>query len=96
MSDQKQLTESFFAKAYDRYTEMGGQYLLETEATELIMQDGKAVGVRATKADGTSVTINAKAVILCTGGFAGSDAMQEKYIAQAYNSSAVHQRRQDD
>ena len=81
---QKQLTESFFAKAYDRYTEMGGQYLLETEATELIMQDGKAVGVRAIKADGTSVTINAKAVILCTGGFAGSDEMQEKYIGQAY------------
>ena len=81
---QKQLTESFFAKAYERYTEMGGQYLLETEATELIMQDGKAVGVRAIKADGTSVTINAKAVILCTGGFAGSDEMQEKYIGQAY------------
>lgn len=85
---QKQLTESFFAKAYDRYTEMGGQYLLETEATELIMQDGKAVGVRAIKADGTSVTINAKAVILCTGGFAGSDECRRSTSVRRTSSSA--------
>lgn len=80
----KNLTESFFAAAYDKYKEMGGQYMLETEATELIMKDGKAVGVKAIKADGTSVIINAKAVILCTGGFAGSEAMQKKYIGEAY------------
>ncbi|NCB50867.1 MAG: FAD-dependent oxidoreductase [Clostridia bacterium] len=80
----KALTESFFAAAYENFTEMGGRYMLETEATDLIMEDGKAVGVVATKADGTSVTINAKAVILCTGGFAGSAQMQEEYIGEAY------------
>ena len=80
----KQLTESFFAAAYDRFTQMGGQYLLETEATELLMDGTRAVGVKAVKADGTQVIINAKAVILCTGGFAGSTKMQETYYGQAY------------
>ena len=80
----KQLTESFFAAAYDRYVEMGGQYMLETEAYELIMDGSRAVGVKALKDDGTQVTINAKAVILCTGGFAGSNELMEEYYGEAY------------
>ena len=80
----KSLTESFFAKAYDRYTQMGGKYMLETEARELIVEDGKVVGVKAEKADGTQVIINAKAVILCTGGFGGSAELQKEFIGEAY------------
>ena len=80
----KQLTESFFASAYDRFTQMGGTYILETEATSLIMDGNRAVGVLARKADGTRVTIHAKVVILCTGGFAGSAKMQEAYYGEAY------------
>ena len=86
----KKLTESYFAKAYDRYVEMGGKYMLETEATELIVEDGKIVGVKAQKADGTRVDINAKAVILCTGGFAANAEMQEKYIGEAYQMYGMH------
>lgn len=80
----KALTESFFATAYEHYTDMGGQYMLETEATDLIMDGTTVTGVKAIKADGTEVVIKAKAVILCTGGFAGSDALQEKFNGQAY------------
>jgi len=86
----KALTESFFAAAYDKYTELGGKYMLETEATDLIMKDGKAVGVLATKYDGTSVTINAKAVILCTGGFAASSKIQKEYIGESYQLFGMH------
>ena len=80
----KSLTESYFASAYAKYTEMGGEYLLETAGTELIMEEGKAIGVKAVKADGTPVTVRAKAVILATGGFGGSDELMEEYLGEAW------------
>lgn len=83
-SGSKSLTESFFASAYGKYTEMGGEYLLETAGTELIMEGEQIVGVKAVKADGTLVTIRAKAVILATGGFGGSERMMEKYLGEAW------------
>jgi len=81
----KSLTESFFDSALDKYTkELGGQYLLETEATELIVKDGKVVGVKAVKYDGTKVIVNANSVILATGGFGGSVEMMEKYLGESW------------
>ena len=80
----KALTEDYFAAAYDKYVQMGGKYMLETEATDLIVEDGQVVGVEAVKADGTQVTIHAKAVICCTGGYAGSQELQKKYMGDAY------------
>ena len=50
-------------------TDRGIQILFETTATEILMADGAAVGVKAVAADGSNVTVNAKAVILATGGF---------------------------
>lgn len=82
----KELTEQFFANAYERYeNEWSGQYMLETEATELILEDGKAAGVKAVKQDGTQVVIHAGAVILATGGFGGNAEMQEEYLGEAWN-----------
>ena len=47
--------------------------LLRTTATDLIVEDGKVVGVKATKFDGTEVTAHAsKGVVLATGGFAAN------------------------
>ncbi|MCR5008955.1 MAG: flavocytochrome c [Oribacterium sp.] len=43
-----------------------------TTANKIIMEDGKAVGVIAEGETGNTVTVNAKAVILATGGF-GAD-----------------------
>jgi len=43
--------------------------LLETTANTIIMADGKAAGIVATGKTGNTVTVNAKAVILATGGF---------------------------
>lgn len=81
----KALTEDFFATAYKRFTdEMGGRYLLETEATKLLMKDGKAVGVLAKSRDGGTVTIHAKAVVLATGGFGGNDALMKKYLGESW------------
>lgn len=48
----------------------GISVMLNTTAEELLTtEDGKVCGVRATGADGQSVTVNADAVILATGGF---------------------------
>ncbi len=81
----KALTEDFFANAYAKYeSELGGKYLLETEATELIVKDGKVAGVKAVKWDGTQVVVNAKNVILATGGFAGSEELMEQYLGEAW------------
>ena len=80
----KALTESYFAAAYAKYEEMGGKYLLETEATDLLFEDGRVVGVKAVKADGTELTIHAKAVICCSGGYAGSEELQKKFTGEAY------------
>ena len=80
----KALTESYFAAAYDKYVQMGGKYMLETEATDLLFEDGSCVGVKAVKADGTDVTIHAKAVLCCSGGYAGSEELQRRFTGDAY------------
>ena len=75
-----------FDSLISEYTELGGEYMLETTAYELIMdEDGKVVGVKARdNLDGTEYTINAKAVVLATGGFLGSGEMTEKYLSDEY------------
>lgn len=80
----KDLTQGFFETFLENYTGLGGQYLLETEGTELIFTDGKVSGVKAVKNDGTEVTVNAKKVILACGGFAGSDELMEEYLGEAW------------
>jgi fumarate reductase flavoprotein subunit len=81
----KALTEDFFAAAYKKFTDgLGGQYLLETEATKLLMKNGKVVGVLAKTREGGRVTIHAKAVILATGGFGGSESLMKKYLGESW------------
>ena len=58
----------------------GVQVLFNTTATGLLMDGDKAVGVTAKKADGTSVTVNAKAVIIASGGYLGNRDLQEKFL----------------
>lgn len=51
-----------------------------TEMTELLVEGGRAVGVRVNK-DGKAMTIQArKAVILASGGFERNQAMREQYL----------------
>ena len=60
--------------------EAGVEVLFNTTATGLLMDGDKAVGVTAKKADGTSVTVNAKAVIIASGGYLGNRDLQEKFL----------------
>lgn len=55
----------------------GVEILFDTPATEILMKDGAAVGIKANSKT-VNYTINAKAVIVATGGFAGNAAMVEE------------------
>ena len=76
---------TYFDRLVADYTELGGEYMLETEAYDLIVEDGKVTGVKARNlADGTEYVIHADAVVLATGGFLGSEEMTTKYLSDEY------------
>lgn len=68
------LVDAFLAKL----DELGIQIMYNTEATELIEEDGKIVGVKASSKE-ADYTIKAKAVILATGGFGANEEMYTQY-----------------
>ena len=58
----------------------GVKMMLDTTATEILTDaNGAAVGVKATGASGETITVNAKAVILASGGFGANLDMVVKY-----------------
>lgn len=70
---------SYLVEKLDAQAEkLGVQILMETEATEILMQDGAAAGILARSAD-TDYTIQAGAVILATGGFGANFEMMSQY-----------------
>lgn len=60
----------------------GVEIMMETRAIEVLMDGGKAAGVKARQGK-TEYTINAKAVMLASGGFDGQDWAKELYAPGA-------------
>ena len=58
----------------ERLETVGGTLLTNTPATELIVENGTVVGVKA-EGEGKAYTIRAKAVILASGGYGANDAL---------------------
>ena len=57
------------------FTDKGGQLIYNAAADGLVLDaEGKVAGLTATMKDGSKLTVNAKAVILATGGYAGDAA----------------------
>lgn len=81
---QNTMVDSYYNKLIEDYEKLGGEYMLETEAHTLLYDsDTNTIkGVKATGHDGTEYTINAKSVILATGGFAASEDMEIEYLSQ--------------
>ena len=76
-----------FDKMVADYVALGGEYMLETEGYELIYDadTNTVTGVKAHNlVDGTEYVINAKAVILATGGFGGNSEMMQEYNGGDY------------
>ena len=60
--------------------ELGVEILLNTTANKILTDaDGAAVGIEATDKDGATVTVNAKAVVLASGGFGANLDMVTEY-----------------
>jgi len=80
------ITNTYFEGLVADYVDLGGKYMLETEAYELIYdeQTNDVKGVKARKYDGTGYEIYADAVVLATGGFAGNTDMEMKYFSNEY------------
>ena len=74
------------------YVDLGGKYMLEVEASELIYDkdNNKVTGVKAVGYDGTQYTINAKEVIMGTGGFSNNAKLQEQYLSNKNYHFKVH------
>lgn len=58
----------------ERLETAGGTLLTNTPATELVVENGAVVGVKA-EGEGKAYTIRAKAVILASGGYGANDAL---------------------
>ena len=65
-------THGYFANMMEKYTALGGKTMFETTGKSLLLDGDKVVGVEAVGYDGQVYHIYADAVILATGGFAGS------------------------
>ena len=63
----------------DKAKEKGVQFLLETPATKILKEGDRVVGVVGKDKSGNTVQVNAKAVIVSTGGFGNNLEMIKKY-----------------
>ena len=81
---QNTMVDKYYQRFVSDFVKLGGQYMLETEGYALIYDEAsnRVTGVKAKGQDGTEYTINANSVILCTGGFAGSEELEKKYLSQ--------------
>src|SRR5699024_2421178 len=60
--------------------ELGVEFIMNTTANEILTDaNGAAVGIAATDKNGAAVTVNAKAVVLATGGFGANLDMVVEY-----------------
>ena len=70
----------FVLPQYEFVKANGGEIVLEHKAEELIMENGRVVGVKGTATDGTPFEYRAnKSVILATGGFGANVEMRQRF-----------------
>lgn len=72
---------------YDRCKEMGAQFVFDARATELIVGDDGAVrGVICDHLDGSRLRVDARAVIMATGGFSADRELIEEFTHYSYDA----------
>lgn len=66
--------ESYCPQMTEAAENLGVQFMLETHADSLVRdKDGRVCGVYATRADGAVLKVNAKAVVVATGGYMNNE-----------------------
>jgi len=79
--DRRSILDSYYRYIIAGVTAQGGRYMLETEAYDFIMDGDTVKGVKArSNVTGKEYIINAKAVIMSTGGFGSNDRMMTQLI----------------
>lgn len=66
--------------------ENGVEFLFDTRARNVLMEDGRVSGIVCETSDGAEMTVGAKVVVLCTGGYADSD---EKMAEMGVDVAAI-------
>lgn len=66
----------------------GATVMTETAAHDLIVENGKVVGIRATGENG-EIEVYADAVILACGGFLNNDEMVAEYLPEIYSVTSI-------
>ena len=70
----------FVEKLQQRILEQDGRIITDTQVTDLMMEDGKVVGVKATQANGTQLVLKVShGVVLASGGFGANTRMIKQY-----------------
>lgn len=70
----------FVDKLSKRIKEQNGRIITDTRATDLILDEGKVVGIKAVQADGTNLILHVNhGVVLASGGFGANTQMIKKY-----------------
>lgn len=78
---------------YERAKEMGAEFLFNTPARELIMENGAAVGVKAVNTENEEeYEIRGKAVLVATGGFGDNPEMIREYCGYEYGDDMINTR----
>ena len=68
----------------------GVRFMFDTEATGLIQDEvGAITGVEAAGADGHKVTVNARSIVLATGGYGRDDELLRRYAPKIPNCGAL-------
>ncbi len=74
--DRRPIIETYYKSMLAKVIAQGGEYMLETEAYEFIMDGDRVAGVKArNNVTGREYIIHAKAVIMGCGGYANNDEM---------------------
>ncbi|NPV91349.1 MAG: FAD-dependent oxidoreductase [Firmicutes bacterium] len=86
--------EGFGDALFDKYLEpkaktLGVEIMLNTPGKELVMDNGRVTGVKATTSDGKELLINTKAAIIATGGFSDDPELVAK-LAQEDMTQVVN------
>ncbi|MDV7105161.1 flavocytochrome c [Vibrio sp. TH_r3] len=77
---KRQKGVEFVDKLSKRIQEHSGRIITDTRATNLIVKNGKVVGIKALQADGTELVLHVNnGVIMASGGFGANTKMIKKY-----------------
>ena len=79
----------FTQTLYNAAVDAGAEVLTETPVRKLLVEDGKVCGVVAERDDGSFLQVNAKAVILNTGGYTDNPDMINEFTMHKYDDLTV-------